>query len=89
MEDDNDQIVTKNNEELYKEAIENAYLILTDKLTFNELFEYNGCILPYNPKLNNVSEDTFDDMIDYFCDLEEYEKCAEIKKIKDSLVNKK
>ena len=53
----------KDEEEMYREAMTNAYLLITDKLTF-------------------------DDLIEYFCKLEEYEKCEEIKKIKDSVDNK-
>ena len=35
-------------------------------------------------KINNK---VFDTLIDYFCNLEEYEKCAELKKIKESKKN--
>tara|TARA_R110002020_G_scaffold13584_7_gene48793 strand:- start:2946 stop:3212 length:267 start_codon:yes stop_codon:yes gene_type:complete len=75
-------------EEMYREAMTNAYLLITNKLTFDELFEYNGCYLPYNPKTDNISNSILEDLIDYFCELEEYEKCSEIKKIKDSVDNK-
>ena len=75
-------------EELYRESMYNAYLLVTNKLTFDELFDYNGCYLPYNPKMENVKSSTYDNLIDYFCELEEYEKCAEIKKVKDSNNNK-
>ena len=33
----------KDDNEMYIESMENAYLIITDKLTFEELLEYNGC----------------------------------------------
>ena len=32
------------------DSMQNAYLLITNKLTFNELFDYNGCSLPYHPK---------------------------------------
>ena len=86
--DDFKEKLEKDEEELYRESMTNAYLLITNKLTFDELFEYNGCYLPYNPKSDNISDDTFDDLINYFCELEEYEKCGEIKKIKDSIDNK-
>lgn len=72
------KLMEKDDKELYKESMKNAYLILTDKLTFDELFDYNGCYLPYNPK-KKVEDSVYDNLIDYFCSLEEYEKCAEIK----------
>ena len=75
-------------DELYRESMYNAYLLITNKLTFEELFDYNGCYLPYNPKIEDIKNSTFDSVIDYFCELEEYEKCAEIKKVKDSKNNK-
>ena len=42
-EDDND-------EKLYHESMQNAYILITKKLSFNDLFEYNGCSLPFAPK---------------------------------------
>ena len=74
--------IEKDDAELYEESMTNAYLILTDKLTFNDLFNYNGCYLPYNPK-KEVEDSVYDDLIDYFCSLEEYEKCADIKNAKE------
>ena len=42
-------------EELVHESMMNSYMIVTNKLTFDELLEYNGCSLPFNPKkkINN------------------------------------
>ncbi len=39
-----------NDEELYHESMQNAYILITKKLSFNDLFEYNGCSLPFPPK---------------------------------------
>ena len=75
-------------EESYEECMQNAYLLVTDKLSFEELFEYNGCMLPYHPK-KKINNDVFNELIDYFCSREEYEKCAELKKIKESKKYKK
>ena len=75
-------------EEDYHESMQNAYLLILDKITFNELLEYNGCLLPFSPK-KNINNKVFDNLIDYFCTLEEYEKCAELKKSKESKKYKK
>ena len=73
----------KDDEEMIQESMQNAYLLLTNQLSFNELFEYNGCTLPYHPK-KNIDDTVFKELIDYFCTLEEYEKCGELKKVKES-----
>ena len=65
------------------DSMQNAYLLITNKLTFNELFDYNGCSLPYHPK-KKIDDNVIDEIIDYFCTKEEYEKCGELKKIKES-----
>ena len=70
-------------EESYDECMQNAYLLVTDKLSFHDLFEYNGCLLPYHPK-KVINDSVIDDLIDYFCTKEEYEKCGELKKLKDN-----
>tara|TARA_R110002020_G_scaffold4811_3_gene20788 strand:+ start:482 stop:760 length:279 start_codon:yes stop_codon:yes gene_type:complete len=79
----------KDDEEfLYHESMQNAYIILTDKLDFNELLDFNGCMLPFHPK-KKIDNKVFEQLIDYFCSLEEYEKCAELKKLKESKKYKK
>ena len=75
--------IQKDDEELYHESMQNAYVIITNKLNFEDLFDYNGCMLPYHPK-KTIDNSVFDDLIDYFCTLEEYEKCGELKKLKES-----
>ena len=78
----------KDEEELYHESMQNAYILITDKLKFNDLFDYYGCMLPYHPK-KKIDNEVFDELIDYFCSLEEYEKCSELKKLKESKKYKK
>ena len=63
----------KNDEDLIEQSMKNAYLLITNKLSFNELFDYNGCSLPYHPK-KNINNDVFNELIDYFCSKEEYEE---------------
>ena len=79
---------SSSNEDDYHESMQNAYLLILDKITFNELFEYNGCLLPFSPK-KSINNKVFDNLIDYFCTLEEYEKCSELKKLKESKKYKK
>ncbi len=78
----------KTAEEVVHECMTNSYMILTNKLTFEDLLSYNGCALPFNPK-KNIDNKVIDKIIDYFCELEEYEKCGELKKLKDSKKYKK
>ena len=75
-------------EELYREAMMNAYLILSNQLTFDDLIEYNGGALPWNPLKKVITKDTIDNIISYFCELEEYEKCADLVNIKEQIFNK-
>ena len=78
----------EDHEEILYESMINSYMIITNKLSFDELLEYNGCSLPFNPK-KNINNDVIDKIIDYFCTLEEYEKCGELKKLKESKKYKK
>ena len=70
-------------EEPYEESMQNAYILITNQLSFDELFDYNGCSLPYHPK-KKINDEVIDELIDYFCTLEEYEKCAQLKKTKET-----
>ena len=78
----------EDSEEVLYESMINSYMIITDKLSFDELLEYNGCSLPFNPK-KNIDNEVIDKIIDYFCILEEYEKCGELKTLKESKKYKK
>tara|TARA_R110002012_G_scaffold243102_1_gene417698 strand:- start:464 stop:724 length:261 start_codon:yes stop_codon:yes gene_type:complete len=77
-----------NEDDLYDESMRNAYLLVTKQLSFSELVDYNGCSLPYHPK-KRVNNDVINELIDYFCTLEEYEKCGELKKTKKNSRSKK
>tara|TARA_R110002012_G_scaffold9277_1_gene42781 strand:+ start:324 stop:602 length:279 start_codon:yes stop_codon:yes gene_type:complete len=78
----------EDSDEIVHESMLNSYMIITNKLSFNELLEYNGCALPFNPK-KGINNDVIDEIIDYFCTLEQYEKCGELKKLKESKKYKK
>jgi len=71
-------------------AFENSYKIITKKTTFEELMSLKGvfgqkAILIYDPA-DGYNEQVLEDVIHYFEDEEEYEKCAELKKILDDYV---
>tara|TARA_A100001201_G_scaffold12530_2_gene16044 strand:+ start:3122 stop:3412 length:291 start_codon:yes stop_codon:yes gene_type:complete len=76
--------------ELYEEAMKNAYEIITKKKTLDDIYYdlENGKIdrlpLPFDPiQEDGRSEDVIDVVIEYFTSTEEYEKCAELVKIKN------
>ena len=77
------EIIKLDEEEMFHESMQNAYLLITDKLSFNELLDYNGCSLPYHPK-KKIDNGIINELIDYFCIREEYEKCQELKNIKET-----
>tara|TARA_R110000850_G_scaffold124654_1_gene242833 strand:- start:10 stop:285 length:276 start_codon:yes stop_codon:yes gene_type:complete len=73
----------ENEEVTYDKSMQNAYILITKQLSFTELFDYNGCELPYHPK-KKINDEVINELIDYFCTLEEYEKCAQLKKTKET-----
>jgi len=77
--------------ELYNEAMENAYDIITGKKTVDDIYdnleleEIDEFPLPFDPiKEDGKTPDVLDMVIEYFISIEEYEKCAELTKIKDT-----
>jgi len=71
------------NEIEIQQAMRNAYILLTNKLSFEDIFEHNGCHLPFNIG-EEVTDNIIEDIIEYFCKIEEFEKCAELKKLKET-----
>ena len=76
--------------ELYNRAMENAYFIITKRKTLDDIYYdlEEGIIdtlpLPFDPLTEDGrTEDIIDIVIEYFTSTEEYEKCAELVKIKD------
>ena len=74
---------------LIEKAFENSYLILTNKTTMDKLMEKKSkfgmkAMLMYDPS-EEPDEDLFDDMIYHFEDFEDYEKCAELLKLKNKM----
>jgi len=92
--------------QMLRSAMENTFLILTGRATWDSLMDkasmqpgsidqHNNVALlfdpmadDYNPKFPHLHNDVdsnelFDSMIEYYVESEEYEKCAEILKIKE------
>ena len=78
--------------ELYNSAMNNAYFIITKRKTLDDIYyelEKDTIVdfpLPFDPiEEDGRTEDVIDMVIEYFTSTEEYEKCAELVKIKDKL----
>ena len=76
--------------ELYEQAMRNAYQIITKRKTLDDIYydleegRIDKLPLPFDPiKEDGRSEDVIDVVIEYFTSTEEYEKCAELVKIKN------
>tara|TARA_A100001201_G_scaffold134704_1_gene122495 strand:- start:41 stop:331 length:291 start_codon:yes stop_codon:yes gene_type:complete len=76
--------------ELYEQAMRNAYQIITKRKTLDDIYydleegRIDKLPLPFDPiNEDGRSEDVIDVVIEYFTSTEEYEKCAELVKIKN------
>ena len=71
--------------EILDEAYRNAYKIATGEMTIKEMLDTadDMIFLPFDPSSPKTFSLVVDDIIQYFSDNEEYEKCAELVKIKD------
>tara|TARA_B100001057_G_scaffold67299_1_gene60999 strand:- start:214 stop:510 length:297 start_codon:yes stop_codon:yes gene_type:complete len=91
FEDDieDDDITTSLEEEIeiLDEAYRNAYKIAIGEMTVKELLDNaeEMIFLPFDPSAPETFTLVVDDIIQYFSDTEEYEKCAELVKVKDKL----
>ena len=81
--------------ELYNRAMNNAYNIITKRKTLDDIYnnlerdEIDDFPLPFDPiEEDGRSPDMIDIVIEYFTSTEEYEKCAELVKIKDKCLKK-
>ena len=79
---------------LYNKAMENAYDIITKKKTIDDIYceidekEVDIYPLPFDPLVEDGrTPDVIDIVIEYFTNLEEYEKCEELVKIKNICQN--
>ena len=71
--------------EILDSAYRNAYKIAVGKMTVRELLDKadDMIFLPFDPSAPETFSLVVDDIIQYFSDNEEYEKCAELVKVKD------
>lgn len=88
-DDIEDEDITKSLEEeveILDEAYRNAYKIAVGMMTVRELLAKADTMifLPFDPSSPNTFGLVIDDIIQYFSDSEEYEKCAELVKIKET-----
>jgi glutamine phosphoribosylpyrophosphate amidotransferase len=77
--------------EMYGVSMRNAYDLITNKRNLDDIYEaleedaLDVYPLPFNPlEEDGRSRDIIDILIEYFTETEEYEKCAELVKIKDT-----
>ena len=82
--------------ELYNRAMVNAYDLITKKKTLDDIYyaleddTISDFPLPFDPIAEDGRRsDIIDIVIEYFISLEEYEKCAELVKIKEKCQNLK
>ena len=80
--------------ELYNQAMRNAYFIITKRKTLDDIYyeleegKIETLPLPFDPiHEDGRTEDIIDIVIEYFTSTEEYEKCAELVKIKEKCLN--
>ncbi len=76
--------------ELYNQAMRNAYFIITKRKTLDDIYydleegRIDSLPLPFDPiHEDGRTDDVIDVVIEYFTNTEEYEKCAELVKIKN------
>ena len=80
-------------ERVVSEAFNNSYLIITNRKKFEDLLplpherteDKMMAITAHNPE-EDPDIDTLDNMIYYYEDFEEYEKCAELLNVKKKLL---
>lgn len=66
----------------------NGYKLITNKRTLAELTEEKLVVVfPFNPRQRESFLKVADLMINYFASVEEYEKCAELVKVKKEIEN--
>ena len=82
--------------ELYEQAMNNAYDIITKRKTLDDIYYeleddiIDGFPLPFDPVIEDGrSNDIIDIVVEDFTHTEEYEKCAEVVKIKQKCQSSK
>jgi len=81
----------ENDLELFNQAMNNAYLLVTNRTSIDKLMNaldrgVGNVALPFNPSADDGKSDMIIDMLlEHFVSTEEYEKCSELMKIKNSI----
>ena len=75
---------------IQQQANDNTFDILTGKVTMEELFKSNNDNIPFLVQTTEMVDledrlDVLEGMIEYYTEGEEYEKCAELVKLKNKL----
>jgi len=75
-------------ERLTNDAFNNTYKVLVGLKTMDEILdeEVDNIGFLFEPTQDNIfhsKNKLIEEMVDYFCELEEYEKCAELIKLKN------
>ena len=75
---------------IQQQANDNTFDILTGRVTMEELFKSNNDNIPFliqSKEMINIEDrlDVLEGMIEYYTEGEEYEKCAELVKLKNKL----
>ncbi len=75
-------------QQLLLTAFENSFMLITGKITFEDLVidkhkTGNSAILAHDPHMA-LSIREVENIIEHFVDLEEYEKCQELKNMMDA-----
>ena len=75
---------------IQQQANDNTFDILTGRVTMEELFKSNNDNIPFliqSKEMVDIEDrlDILEGMIEYYTEGEEYEKCAELVKLKNKL----
>ena len=78
------------NQRIAEKALNNAYNLVTGKTTLEALFDnpLEEVYLPFDPH-ESIPEDCIDVLMEHFIYTEEYEKCAELVKVKNRVESEK
>lgn len=75
-------------QELLSKAFRNSYDLVTKKQTMNDIVTSTGGLLVAHDPQGDIDNACLINMIDFFIEEEEYEKCAVIKRLIKKLKNK-
>jgi len=87
IEDDDMETSLEEEIQILDEAYRNAFKVATGRMSVQELLDEaeDMIFLPFDPVEPSTFMMIVDDIIEYFENSEEYEKCAELVKIKERL----